>query len=72
MLFLLFALFIIFAIVKGFFKFVFPILILLFLAHLIFSSFLLLFSPHFWGFLLAIAFIVWLIKASRGGHRRYY
>ena len=69
MLLLLFTLVIFWLLLKGFFKIVLPILILLLIGRLIFGSLLLLFSPHFLGFLLVAAFIYWLIKASRP--RRY-
>lgn len=55
--------------IKGFFKFVLPALIILMIFKFLFGGLMLLFSPHFWGTLLVIAFIVWLVRASRS---RYY
>lgn len=55
--------------IKGFFKFVLPALIILMILKFLFGGLMLLFSPHFWGTLLVIAFIVWLVRASRS---RYY
>ena len=55
--------------IKGFFKFVLPALIILMILKFLFGGLMLLFSHHFWGTLLVIAFIVWLVRASRS---RYY
>lgn len=55
--------------IKGFFKFVLPALIILMILKFLFGGLMLLFSPRFWGTLLVIAFIVWLVRASRS---RYY
>ncbi|MDM5144828.1 hypothetical protein ICE98_01928 [Lactococcus lactis] len=55
--------------IKGFFKIVLPALIILMILKFLFGSLMLLLSPHFWGTLLVIAFIVWLVRASRS---RYY
>ncbi|MHA3997063.1 hypothetical protein ACXPVD_00920 [Lactococcus cremoris] len=55
--------------IKGFFKFVLPALIILMILKFLFGGLMLLFSPHFWDTLLVIAFIVWLVRASRS---RYY
>lgn len=64
---ILFTLFIfmIFSILKGFFKFVLPVLLLLFLLKLLFGSVLLLFSWHFWELILVVAFFGWLITTVR-------
>lgn len=55
--------------IKGFFKIVLPALIILMILKFLFSGLMLLLSPHFWGTLLVISIIVWLVRASRS---RYY
>jgi hypothetical protein len=55
--------------IKGFFKIVLPALIILMILKFVFGGVMLLLSPHFWGTLLVISIIVWLMKASRS---RYY
>ncbi|MDG4956027.1 hypothetical protein [Lactococcus lactis] len=55
--------------IKGFFKIVLPALIILMILKLLFGGLMLLLSPHFWGTLLVISIIVWLVRASRS---RYY
>ncbi|HAI26499.1 MULTISPECIES: hypothetical protein [Lactococcus] len=55
--------------IKGFFKIVLPALILLMILKFLFGGLMLLLSPHFWGTLLVISIIVWLVRASRS---RYY
>ncbi|MGO2115539.1 MAG: hypothetical protein ACTH21_02590 [Lactococcus lactis] len=55
--------------IKGFFKIVLPALIILMILKFLFRSLMLLLSPHFWGTLLVISIIVWLVRASRS---RYY
>lgn len=55
--------------IKGFFKIVLPALIILMILKFLFGGLMLLLSPHFWGTLLVISIIVWLVKASRS---RYY
>ena len=55
--------------VKGFFKIVLPALIVLLVLRFLLGSLMMLFSPHFFGALLVISFIVWLVRASRS---RYY
>ena len=51
--------------IKGFFKIVLPALILLMILKFLFGGLMLLLSPHFWGTLLVISIIVWLVRASR-------
>jgi len=48
------------------FKIVLPVLVLLLIVRVLFGGLMLLLSPHFLGTVLVIAFIVWLVKASRG------
>lgn len=55
--------------IKGFFKIVLPALIILMILKFLFGGLMLLLSPHFWGTLLVISIIVWLVRASRS---RYY
>lgn len=55
--------------IKGFFKIVLPALIILMILKFLFGGLILLLSPHFWGTLLVISIIVWLVRASRS---RYY
>lgn len=55
--------------IKGFFKTVLPALIILMILKFLFGGLMLLLSPHFWGTLLVITIIVWLVRASRS---RYY
>ncbi|MGN2263407.1 hypothetical protein [Lactococcus lactis] len=55
--------------IKGFFKIVLPALIILMILKFLFGGLMLLVSPHFWGTLLVISIIVWLVRASRS---RYY
>lgn len=55
--------------IKGFFKIVLPALIILMILKFLFDGLMLLLSPHFWGTLLVISIIVWLVRASRS---RYY
>ena len=55
--------------IKGFFKIVLPALIILMILKFLFGGLMLLLSPHFWGALLVISIIVWLVRASRS---RYY
>ncbi|MDM7501394.1 hypothetical protein QUE94_02405 [Lactococcus lactis] len=55
--------------IKGFFKIVLPALIILMILKSLFGGLMLLLSPHFWGTLLVISIIVWLVRASRS---RYY
>ncbi|GFO78062.1 hypothetical protein [Lactococcus lactis] len=55
--------------IKGFFKIVLPALIILMILKFLFGGLMLLLSPHFWGTLLVITIIVWLVRASRS---RYY
>ncbi|GAA3262544.1 hypothetical protein LMG8520_0499 [Lactococcus lactis subsp. lactis] len=55
--------------IKGFFKIVLPALIILIILKFLFGGLMLLLSPHFWGTLLVISIIVWLVRASRS---RYY
>ncbi|WP_367293485.1 hypothetical protein [Lactococcus lactis] len=55
--------------IKGFFKIVLPALIILMILKFLFGGLMLLLSPHFWGTLLVISVIVWLVRASRS---RYY
>ena len=71
MFFVLFLVFTLFLLAKGFFKIVLPVLLILLLLRLFFGGVLLLVSPHFLGVVLVIAFLIWLVRASRGG-RRYY
>ena len=40
--------------------------LLLLIVRVLFGGLMLLLSPHFLGTVLVIAFIVWLVKASRG------
>nr|WP_213536895.1 hypothetical protein [Lactococcus nasutitermitis] len=70
MLFLLFAALIVFAVIKGFFKYILPVLLILFVLRMILGGLMLLFSPHFWGALLVVAFFVWLIGTVKR-QRRY-
>ncbi|WP_282798425.1 hypothetical protein [Lactococcus lactis] len=51
--------------IKGFFKIVLPALIILMILKFLFGGLMLLLSPHFWGTLLVISIIVWLVRASR-------
>ncbi|PWR35261.1 hypothetical protein DK317_15805, partial [Listeria monocytogenes] len=51
------------------FKIVLPALIILMILKFLFGGLMLLLSPHFWGTLLVISIIVWLVRASRS---RYY
>lgn len=55
--------------IKGFFKIVLPALIILMILKFLFGGLMLLLGPHFWGTLLVISIIVWLVRASRS---RYY
>ncbi|MBN2938202.1 MAG: hypothetical protein JTJ14_10290 [Lactococcus lactis] len=55
--------------IKGFFKIILPALIILMILKFLFGGLMLLLSPHFWGTLLVISIIVWLVRASRS---RYY
>lgn len=55
--------------IKGFFKIVLPALIILMILKFLFGGLMLFLSPHFWGTLLVISIIVWLVRASRS---RYY
>ena len=55
--------------IRGFFKIVLPALIILMILKFLFGGLMLLLSPHFWGTLLVISIIVWLVRASRS---RYY
>ena len=55
--------------IKGFFKIVLPALIILMILKFLFGGLMLLLSPHFWGTLLVISIIVWIVRASRS---RYY
>ncbi|KST80447.1 hypothetical protein [Lactococcus lactis] len=55
--------------IKGFFKIVLPALIILMILKFLFGGLMLLLSPHFWGTLLVVSIIVWLVRASRS---RYY
>ena len=55
--------------IKGFFKIVLPALIILMILKSLFGGLMLLLSPHFWGTLLVVSIIVWLVRASRS---RYY
>lgn len=55
--------------IKGFFKIVLPALIILMILKFLFGGLMLLLSPYFWGTLLVISIIVWLVRASRS---RYY
>ena len=55
--------------IKGFFKIVLHALIILMILKFLFGGLMLLLSPHFWGTLLVISIIVWLVRASRS---RYY
>ncbi|AYG01510.1 MULTISPECIES: hypothetical protein [Lactococcus] len=57
--------------VRGLFHFVLPALLILLVLRVFLGGLMLLFSPHFIGTVLILAFIIWLVKASRGG-RRYY
>ncbi len=70
MLYLIIFLIIGFALLKGFFKLILPILLILFAIKLFFSGLLLIFSFHFWEIVLAIIFFGWLIKTvSRQNNR---
>ncbi|KZK38087.1 hypothetical protein [Lactococcus taiwanensis] len=55
-----------FLMMRGMFKIVLPVLVLLLIVRVLFGGLMLLLSPHFLGTVLVIAFIVWLVKASRG------
>lgn len=55
--------------IKGFFKIILPALIILMILKFLFGGLMLLLSPHFWGTLLVVSIIVWLVRASRS---RYY
>lgn len=54
-----------FLMMRGMFKIVLPVLVLLLIVRVLFGGLMLLLSPHFLGTVLVIAFIVWLVKASR-------
>lgn len=71
MLFLFFIFLLTIVFFKGFFKFVLPILIALFLFKLIFASFALLFNFNFLGLLLGAAFIFWLVRTVSSQKRNY-
>ncbi|CAM3188037.1 hypothetical protein GHI93_10270 [Lactococcus hircilactis] len=68
-LFILFLL--VFAVLRGFFKFILPLVIAIIALKLIFSSILLLFNLHFWMLLLSVGFFTWLIVTVSSQKRNY-
>ena len=68
-LFILFLL--VFAVLRGFFKFILPLVIAIIALKLIFSSILLLFNLHFWMLLLCVGFFTWLIVTVSSQKRNY-